>query len=196
MAENATSIDPERFGADTDLDSDTEQQLPMMHHARAGAPHPFYGKNNNAQSDCRRDPKQPPYPEREHIEEDMEKHEPVQPVGFMCWIGFGCTIFGVACICIAFASPYWVQAYPNSFNTFRNVGLWEVCMNGYMHHKDYAQEIYSGCWWVFNRDPKFWKLHEWLLPRMYHCIVMLEMRGQVQRHTMGQIDSQHVHAIH
>ena len=64
-----------------------------------------------------------------------------------------------------FASPYWMQTYPNSFNTFRNIGLWEVCMDNYMHHKDDSQEIYSGCWWVFNRDKKYWKLREWLLPR-------------------------------
>ncbi len=87
------------------------------------------------------------------------------PTGFLAWAGFGCCIFGLACLCISFASPYWMQTYPNSFNTFRNIGLWEVCMDNYMHHKDDSQEIYSGCWWVFSRDKKYWKLREWLLPR-------------------------------
>ena len=87
------------------------------------------------------------------------------PTGFLAWAGFGCALFGLACLCISFASPYWMQTYPNSFNTFRNIGLWEVCMDNYMHHKDDSQEIYSGCWWVFNRDKKYWKLREWLLPR-------------------------------
>ena len=34
-----------------------------------------------------------------------------------------------------------------------------------MHHKDDSQEIYDGCWWVFNTDGKYRKLREWLLPR-------------------------------
>ena len=148
----------EKVGTDTECDTDTEQQLPMMHQYRRASAN--NNRNNNDPFDSERT-------EDSDKQKDMEKQEPVQPVGFLCWVGFGCTIFGLACICIAFSSPYWVQAYPNSFNTFRNIGLWEVCMNKYMHHKDYAQEIYSGCWWVFNRDTKFWKLHEWLLPRKY-----------------------------
>lgn len=47
-------------------------------------------------------------------------------------------------------------------------------MDNYMHHKDDSQEIYSGCWWVFNRDKKYWKLREWLLPPWFiSCQVML-----------------------
>ena len=161
----ATRMDSERYEAGTDIDTDSEQQLPMMHKSRAAAPQTQYGRNNNDQQEYSGVSQKQPYPAERNSGEDMEKQDPVQPVGFMCWIGFGCTIFGLATICIAFASPYWVQAYPNSMNTFRNVGLWEVCMNNYMHQKDYSEEIYSGCWWVFNPEPKFWKLHEWLIPR-------------------------------
>lgn len=87
------------------------------------------------------------------------------PTGMLAWVGFGCTIFALAALCIAFASPYWYQTWPNSFNQFQNIGLWEICMDNYMHYKDDSQEIYSGCWWVFNRAKKYWKLREWLLPR-------------------------------
>ena len=71
--------------------------------------------------------------------DEIEKIKPVQPIDIMCWIGFGATIFGLAAICIAFASPFWIQTIPNSFNTFRNGGLWEVCFDNYMHHKDSLQ---------------------------------------------------------
>jgi hypothetical protein len=47
------------------------------------------------------------------------------------------------------------------------MGLWEICMKDYMHHKDDSQTIYNGCWWVFDREEKFEKLKEWLLPRKY-----------------------------
>ncbi len=93
------------------------------------------------------------------------------PTGFLAWAGFGCTLFALATLCIAFASPYWMQTYPNSFNTFQNIGLWEICMDNYMHYKDDSQEIYSGCWWLFSTDKKYWKLREWLLPRKYTPVI-------------------------
>lgn len=33
-----------------------------------------------------------------------------------------------------------------------------------MQFKDDSQQIYSGCWWVFNPAPKYYKLREWLTP--------------------------------
>ena len=95
---------------------------------------------------------------------EYDQEQP-SPTGFLGWVGFGCSTFALACLCVSFASPYWMQTYPMSFNTFRNMGLWELCMHDYMHHKDDSQEIYNGCWWVFNRDEKYWKLREWVLPR-------------------------------
>jgi len=51
-----------------------------------------------------------------------------------------------------------------SFNQFKNMGLWEVCVENFMHYKDDNQEVYDGCWWVFSGDEKHRKLREWLLP--------------------------------
>ena len=87
-----------------------------------------------------------------------------QPTGVLAWIGFGCALFSLATLCISFASPYWIEAYPQSFNEFRNIGLWEVCFDHYMHYRDQAQEIFTGCYWVFD-GVIFNKLKEWLLPR-------------------------------
>ena len=99
--------------------------------------------------------------------QEMAEYDEKQPspTGFYGWLGFGCSVFALACLCVSFASPYWMQTYPMSFNTFRNMGLWELCMHDYMHHKDDSQDIYNGCWWVFDRDEKYWKLREWILPR-------------------------------
>ena len=128
-----------------EVDSEQEQSYPMMPHMQPGL--------------------------------DDKQNQPVQfnnmgsdnpaPTGMLAWIGFGCSIFALACLCISFSSPYWLQTYPNSFNSFKNIGLWEVCMEGYMHYKDDSQEVYSECWWVFNNKPKYKKLREWLLPRKY-----------------------------
>lgn len=124
-----------------EYDTDQEQQLPMMPQ-----------------------PAEPPPDQQPQFK--MASENPA-PTGFLAWAGFGCSIFALACLCIAFASPYWMQTYPNSFNNFQNLGLWEICMDHYMHHKDDSQEIYSGCWWVFNREERYWKLRDWLLPRKY-----------------------------
>lgn len=106
------------------------------------------------------------------------KAEPVErqpaPTGMMAWVGFGCAIFALLSLSIAFASPYWLQCWPNSFNNFRNLGLWQVCFHDYMHHKDDSQEIYNGCWWVFNQEKRYWKLREWLLPPWFiSCQVLV-----------------------
>ena len=140
MASNDQSGQPKGEKADLEYDSEQEQKLPMM--------------------------PQPP-PDALRQQSNMANDNPA-PTGFLAWAGFGCTLFALATLCIAFSSPYWMQTYPNSFNTFRNIGLWEICMDNYMHYKDDSQEIYSGCWWVFSRDKKYSKLREWLLPRKYN----------------------------
>jgi hypothetical protein len=51
-----------------------------------------------------------------------------------------------------------------SENKFRNIGLWHVCFHDYMQFKDDSQQVYDGCWWVFDAQPKYYKLREWLIP--------------------------------
>ncbi|ELT92572.1 hypothetical protein CAPTEDRAFT_167369 [Capitella teleta] len=104
--------------------------------------------------------------------EPAEQRQPA-PTGMLAWVGFGCCIFALACLSVSFASPYWLQAWPNSFNNFRNLGLWQICFHDYMHHKDDSQEIYSECWWVFKQDAKYSKLREWLLPPWFMSVQVL-----------------------
>merc|ERR1711976_708975 len=112
------------------------------------------------------------------VEQFKMKAEPAEqqpaPTGMLAWVGYGCCIFALVCLSISFASPYWLQCWPNSFNNFRNLGLWQVCFHDYMHHKDDSQEIYNGCWWVFDREKRYWKLREWLQPPWFiSCQVMV-----------------------
>lgn len=93
------------------------------------------------------------------------------PTGMMAWVGFGCCLFALATLTLSFCSPYWLQTWPMSENRFRNIGLWNVCFYNYMHFKDDSQQVYSGCWWLFDRQPKYYKLREWLTPRMYANLI-------------------------
>ena len=132
-------------------DSDIDTKLPMMPHSQPGPDERVAAGKSNKQADTKNnmgDPNMNP-----------------SPTGQLAWVGFGCGIFALAALSIAFCSPYWMQTWPNSFNHFRNIGLWEVCMDNYMHYKDDSQEIYSGCWWLFSNEKKYWKLREWILPR-------------------------------
>lgn len=86
------------------------------------------------------------------------------PTGTIAWIGFGLCVFALASQCISFCSPYWIQTWPMSENQFKNMGLWHVCFNKYMQFKDDSQQVYSACWWVFDKSTKYYKLREWLIP--------------------------------
>ena len=98
-------------------------------------------------------------------EKNMDSHtELPTPTGLFTWVGFVCMWLALISLCISFSSPFWIQTYPHSFNEFRNIGLWEVCFDNYMHYRDQSQEHFTGCYWVFN-PVIFDKLKEWLLPR-------------------------------
>jgi hypothetical protein len=87
-----------------------------------------------------------------------------KPTSMSAWLGFGICCFALACLGISFCSPYWLQTWPMSENRFRNMGLWHVCFYDYMQFKDDSQQVYSACWWVFDPQPKYYKLREWLTP--------------------------------
>ena len=96
--------------------------------------------------------------------ERLTEEQPA-PTGMMAWVGFGFGVFSLAALCMCFVSPYWLQTWPMSQNPFKNIGLWHVCFHNYMQFKDDSQQIYDGCWWVFDSAPKYYKLREWLIPR-------------------------------
>lgn len=49
--------------------------------------------------------------------------------------GIMCTIGAFLLNLLAFSSPYWLESYPESNNPFKRMGIWEVCMDGFIHPK-------------------------------------------------------------
>lgn len=136
--------------------SDNEQTVPMIHRAYNGSSTgnksaPVTGEKSIGLSTTM---------QKNRLTEDQPA-----PTGTMAWIGFGCCVFALAALCICFASPYWLQTWPNSENAFRNIGLWHVCFHNYMQFRDDSQQKYDGCWWLFDTQTKYYKLRQWLIPR-------------------------------
>ncbi len=36
--------------------------------------------------------------------------------------------------------------------TFRNLGLWQVCIAGFRNPKNYWGKVFYGCWWLYARE--------------------------------------------
>ena len=78
-------------------------------------------------------------------------------------------VFGAAsmlCNVLSFATPYWLQVWPRiGDTTFRNLGLWQVCIAGFRNPKDLWGKVFYGCWWIFAREYERLRDDGVLLPR-------------------------------
>jgi len=139
-------------------DTENEQTIPMIHSAYNGtrtgiSSAPVTGESKSVGFTT--------------MQKNRLTEEQPAPTGMMAWVGFGCCVFALACLSISFASPYWLETWPNSENAFRNIGLWHVCFKDYMQFRDDSQQIYNGCWWLFDTQTKYYKLRQWLIPRKF-----------------------------
>jgi hypothetical protein len=67
---------------------------------------------------------------------------------------------------VAFSTPYWIQVWPRvGDTTFRNLGLWQVCISGFRNPRDMWGKVYHGCWWIFAREYERLRADGILLPR-------------------------------
>ncbi|XP_013788828.2 uncharacterized protein LOC106472719 [Limulus polyphemus] len=63
---------------------------------------------------------------------------------------------------ISFASPYWLESYPETFSEFVRLGLWDVCFHNYRHPSYQYDEKFDGCYWIFSY--KYQNIRDWLQP--------------------------------
>jgi hypothetical protein len=81
-------------------------------------------------------------------------------------------VFGAAsmlCNVLAFSTPYWLQVWPRvGDTTFRNLGLWQVCISGFRNPRDMWGKVFHGCWWIFAREYDRLRVDGILLPRNFH----------------------------
>ncbi|RNA05222.1 hypothetical protein BpHYR1_011316 [Brachionus plicatilis] len=89
------------------------------------------------------------------------------------FIGTG-LVFGVGsmlCNILGFSTPYWLQVWPRVGDTsFKNLGLWQVCIAGFRNPKDLWGKVYYGCWWIFAREYDRLRQDDILLPPWFQAV--------------------------
>ena len=69
---------------------------------------------------------------------------------------------------LSFTTPYWLQCWPRvGDTTFKNLGLWQVCIAGYRNPKDLWGKVYYGCWWIFAREYEQLRRDNVILPGLF-----------------------------
>ncbi|KAI3379062.1 hypothetical protein SNEBB_000768 [Seison nebaliae] len=83
---------------------------------------------------------------------------------------YGIIFFLLSCTLFLFAysSPYWVESYNVTQNTFIRVGLWEICFNGHRLWKDDVQELLIGCHWQLSGY--MFRFRSWMWPEWFRAV--------------------------
>lgn len=63
-----------------------------------------------------------------------------------------CAIVAFVLMFIAFASPYWYKSWTRVHSPFANIGLWHVCLSGWIMPRDPVMKSYVGCWWIHSSE--------------------------------------------
>ncbi|GFR61420.1 hypothetical protein ElyMa_000102600 [Elysia marginata] len=66
--------------------------------------------------------------------------------------GIVCSVIAFVLMFVAFASPYWYKSWTRVHSPFGNIGLWHICLNGFIMPKDPVMKSYVGCWWIHSTE--------------------------------------------
>lgn len=87
----------------------------------------------------------------------------ISPGMRLYWCGLVSSIAAFCSTFLAFCSPYWYQSWRRVHSPLANVGLWHICLSGYIKPRDPKMQSYVGCWWIhstFFRD-----VTDFIMPR-------------------------------
>jgi hypothetical protein len=88
-------------------------------------------------------------------------------MGSSLLLGLVSLIFNI----IGFSTPNWLQLWPRvGDSTFRNLGLWQVCIAGFRNPKDMWGKVSYGCWWIFAREYNRLREDGILLPPWFQAV--------------------------
>ncbi|XP_061178578.1 uncharacterized protein LOC133187237 [Saccostrea echinata] len=70
--------------------------------------------------------------------------------GYMYWFAFICSIISLVLVFVAFASPFWYKSWSRVHSPLANVGMWHICLSGWVKPRDPTMRSYVGCWWIHS----------------------------------------------
>ncbi|KAK3088294.1 hypothetical protein FSP39_017190 [Pinctada imbricata] len=71
-------------------------------------------------------------------------------LGYLFWFGLVCSGGALFCVFVSFASPYWYKSWSRVHSPIANIGMWEVCLSGWVKPYDPRMNAYVGCWWIHS----------------------------------------------
>ncbi|KAH3710096.1 uncharacterized protein LOC127857626 [Dreissena polymorpha] len=74
----------------------------------------------------------------------------INPGMRLFWCSLIATISAFFFMFLAFCSPFWYQSWRRVHSPLANVGLWHICLSGYVKPKDPSLQSYVGCWWIHS----------------------------------------------
>lgn len=78
-------------------------------------------------------------------------------------IGLVCSVTAFVLMFVAFTSPFWYKSWTRVHSSFGNIGLWHVCLYGFIIPTDPAMKSYVGCWWIHSEE--FVRVASEIMPR-------------------------------
>jgi hypothetical protein len=105
-----------------------------------------------------------------YIEKPPKKHSSYLNKQRRNW-SFWLSIASLLLLIAAFCTPFWLQSWPRVHTPFDRLGLWEFCLDGYIHPKDEMMVSYYGCWWIFA--PYFYNILIFLLPPWFIAVQIM-----------------------
>jgi len=105
-------------------------------------------------------------------------------------LGFIFLIVTIGVFLVAFASPYWSQTWVSVPWDFKNMGLWEICLENYIHRSDKFATIYNGCYWSFSRAMDnvrvHWNPRKWSISMKREQAAVTDLGKGVAGYAFGQ----------
>jgi hypothetical protein len=89
-----------------------------------------------------------------------------KPRGWMFWSAYVLTVTAFLFVFIAFSSPYWYKSWSRVHSPLANVGLWHICLSGWVKPYDPSMRSYVGCWWIHSTF--FEDVYDLIMPRKFH----------------------------
>lgn len=71
-------------------------------------------------------------------------------LGLVYWFSYVCAISSLVLVFTAFASPYWFKSWGRVHSPLANVGMWQICLSGWVKPRDPTLRSYVGCWWIHS----------------------------------------------